>query len=179
MTLEQKSQIQVDDLKRQLKMQKQQYEATIQRHLTFIDQLIDDKKVLNSKCEDLVKELKVLDEKYQRKIRTLNDSNSVEVKKIKENILASEKLYREQWVKEKTNRIKEMTVKGLEPEIESLMKRHKNEVSSIKSKHEAEMSKLEASLGFRFKQWKETHQTQIENEKETYGRREVEIAKEK
>ena len=39
MTLEQKSQIQVDDLKRQLKMQKQQYEATIQRHLTFIDQV--------------------------------------------------------------------------------------------------------------------------------------------
>ena len=38
--------------------------------------------MLNSKCEDLVKELKVLDEKYQRKIRTLNDSNSVEVKKV-------------------------------------------------------------------------------------------------
>ena len=46
-----------------------------------------------------------------------------------------------------------MTVKGLEPEIESLMKRHKNEVSSIKSKHEAEMSKVE-NLMFRFKRFK-------------------------
>ena len=34
------SKLQDADLQRKLKMQKQQYEATIQRHLTFIDQVL-------------------------------------------------------------------------------------------------------------------------------------------
>jgi len=82
-TMKQHADTQVEDTNRQLSMQKQQYEATIQRHLTFIDQLIDDKKVLNSKCEDFVKELKTLDDKYQRKIKTMNDSQRVTTKKVR------------------------------------------------------------------------------------------------
>ena len=44
--------------------------------------MIDDKKVLNSKCEGFVKELKTIDDKYQRKIKHLNDSHKVETKKV-------------------------------------------------------------------------------------------------
>ena len=56
-----------------LDMQKQEYETTIQRHLGFIDQLIDDKKVLSEKCEKLVKELKEVDKKYSDRIRTMEE----------------------------------------------------------------------------------------------------------
>ena len=45
--------------KQQLTLQRQEYESTIQRHLSFIDQLIDDKKVLTQRCEELVGKLKV------------------------------------------------------------------------------------------------------------------------
>ena len=63
--------------KQQLSLQRQEYESTIQRHLSFIDQLIDDKKVLSQRCEDLVKKLKETDQKYSTKLKTLEDKYGV------------------------------------------------------------------------------------------------------
>lgn len=59
--------------KQQLSLQRKEYEATIQRHLSFIDQLIDDKKVLTQRCEDLVSKLKDIDQKYSTKIKQLTE----------------------------------------------------------------------------------------------------------
>ena len=59
--------------KQQLSLQRQEYEATIQRHLSFIDQLIDDKKALSQRCEQLVNKLKDTDHKYSSKIKTLEE----------------------------------------------------------------------------------------------------------
>ncbi|KAF3854032.1 hypothetical protein F7725_014720 [Dissostichus mawsoni] len=42
------------ELNRNFQLQKEQYEATIERHLTFIDQLINDKKSLSERCEGVV-----------------------------------------------------------------------------------------------------------------------------
>ena len=57
--------------KQQLTLQRQEYESTIQRHLSFIDQLIDDKKVLTQRCEELVGKLKEVDAKYSAKIKQM------------------------------------------------------------------------------------------------------------
>ena len=59
--------------KQQLTLQRQEYESTIQRHLSFIDQLIDDKKVLTQRCEELVGKLKELDSKYSTKIKQMTE----------------------------------------------------------------------------------------------------------
>lgn len=59
--------------KQQLSMQREEYESTIQRHLSFIDQLIDDKKVLTQRCEELVSKLKDIDQKYSTKIKQMSD----------------------------------------------------------------------------------------------------------
>ena len=59
--------------KQQLALQRQEYEGTIQRHLSFIDQLIDDKKVLSQRCEEVVKKLKETDQKYATKLKTLEE----------------------------------------------------------------------------------------------------------
>ena len=61
------------EMKKRLDVQKDEYEETIKRHLGFIDQLIDDKKNLSERCEQLVKELKTVDKKYQDRLRSLND----------------------------------------------------------------------------------------------------------
>ena len=53
---------------------RQEYETTVQRHQCFIDQLIEDKKVLSEKCEVLVKELRETNSKYKNKIRTMEDT---------------------------------------------------------------------------------------------------------
>ncbi|XP_025783439.1 centrosomal protein of 131 kDa [Puma concolor] len=51
------------ELGRQLRQQRDHYEATIQRHLSFIDQLIEDKKALAERCEAVVAELKQGDQR--------------------------------------------------------------------------------------------------------------------
>jgi 5-azacytidine-induced protein 1 len=56
-----------------LESQKNDYEAIIQRHLNFIDQLIDDKKNLSEKCESLVKELKDIEKTHISKIKHLEE----------------------------------------------------------------------------------------------------------
>ncbi|KFU85906.1 5-azacytidine-induced protein 1 [Chaetura pelagica] len=100
------------ELSHQLRLQREQYEAAIQRHLTFIDQLIDDKKVLSEKCEAVVAELKQVDQKYGKKITQMQEQHELEIKKLKEVMTATEKIRREKWIDEKTKKIKEITVKA-------------------------------------------------------------------
>ena len=61
------------EAQKRLELQKQEYETTIQRHQCFIDQLIDDKKVLSDKCELLIKELKETDKKSKTKITNMEN----------------------------------------------------------------------------------------------------------
>ena len=58
---------------RRMDLQKQEYEATVQRHQCFIDQLIDDKKALSERCEQLVGELKDVDKKFRQKIKGMEE----------------------------------------------------------------------------------------------------------
>ena len=63
------------DAKQRLAIQRQEYEAAIQRHLSFIDQLIDDKKVLSQRCEEVVNKLKSTDKKYGDKIKQMEEKS--------------------------------------------------------------------------------------------------------
>ena len=48
-------------------------------------------------------------------------------------------MFRERWIAEKSNKIKEMTVKGLEPEIQKLIAKNKAEIKRLNAVHEAEL----------------------------------------
>ena len=69
--------------KQQLTLQRQEYESTIQRHLSFIDQLIDDKKVLTQRCEELVGKLKEVDAKYSTKIKQMTERYQISLNRQK------------------------------------------------------------------------------------------------
>jgi 5-azacytidine-induced protein 1 len=60
-------------MKKRLQLQKDEYEETVKRHLSFIDQLIDDKKTLGEKCETLLKDMKTLDKKYSDKLKSAEE----------------------------------------------------------------------------------------------------------
>ena len=66
----------------------------------------------------------------------MSSRNTLELTKQKEVAIATEKLRRERWIAEQSKRIKEITVKGLEPEIQRLIAKHKAEVQKIKVLHE-------------------------------------------
>ncbi|XP_014772133.1 centrosomal protein of 131 kDa-like [Octopus bimaculoides] len=167
------------EMKRLLQHQKDQYETTIKRHLSFIDQLIDDKKMLNEKCEQLVKELKSMDKKHQDKMKSQTDKYNIELKKFKELSLTSEKIRREKWIEDKTKKIKEMTVKGLEPEIQRLIAKHKGEMNKVKQIHEAELLESDERAAQRYVKLTEELRSQLAKEKEEACSHERELAKQR
>ncbi|KAL8567610.1 hypothetical protein ACOMHN_054423 [Nucella lapillus] len=167
------------EMKKRLDVQKDEYEEAIKRHLGFIDQLIDDKKGLGEKCEQLVKELKTVDHKYQEKIKSMGDSHTVEMTKLKEVHLAAEKLRREKWIEEKTKKIKDMTVKGLEPEIQRLIARHKGELRKVRQVHEAELLEADERAAQRYVKMTEELRDTLAQEREAALARERDLGKER
>ncbi|XP_066443764.1 centrosomal protein of 131 kDa isoform X3 [Eleutherodactylus coqui] len=163
----------------QLKQQSDQYEATIQRHLTFIDQLIDDKKALSERCESLVSEMKQVDHKYSSKISQMQEQHDMEMKKLQELMTSTEKVRRDKWIDEKTKKIKEITVKGLEPEIQRLISKHKQEIRKLKALHEAELLQSDERAAQRYVRQAEELRQNLEREKEEGSQRERELAKQR
>ncbi|XP_053495905.1 centrosomal protein of 131 kDa isoform X4 [Ictalurus furcatus] len=177
------------ELNHSFQLQKQQYEATIQRHLAFIDQLIDDKKALSERCEGVVAELKQVDQKYTKKINQMQEQHELlwqilgplceEIKKLKELMSATEKVRREKWIDEKTKKIKEITVKGLEPEIQKLISKHKQELKKLKVVHEAELLQADERAAQRYVRQIEELRQQLESERDEQCQRERELAKQR
>nr|XP_055245465.1 centrosomal protein of 131 kDa isoform X20 [Gorilla gorilla gorilla] len=166
-------------LSRQLQRQREHYEATIQRHLAFIDQLIEDKKVLSEKCEAVVAELKQEDQRCTERVAQAQAQHELEIKKLKEFMSATEKARREKWISEKTKKIKEVTVRGLEPEIQKLIARHKQEVRRLKSLHEVELLQSDERASQRCLRQAEELREQLEREKEALGQQEHERARQR
>ncbi|XP_041362383.1 centrosomal protein of 131 kDa-like isoform X2 [Gigantopelta aegis] len=167
------------EMKRRLDLQKDEYEETVKRHLSFIDQLIEDKKTLSEKCEQLVKELKEIDKKYRDKFKSMEENHSIEINKLKEISAATEKIRREKWIDEKTKKIKEMTVKGLEPEIQRLIAKHKGEMKKIKQIQEAELLEADERAAQRYVKMTEELRNQLAEEKEAACARERQLAMER
>uniref|UniRef100_A0A3P8T2Z3 Centrosomal protein 131 n=1 Tax=Amphiprion percula TaxID=161767 RepID=A0A3P8T2Z3_AMPPE len=167
------------ELSRNFRLQKEQYEATIQRHLTFIDQLINDKKALSERCEGVVGELKQVDQKYTKKMTQMQEQHEMEIKKLKDLMSATEKIRREKWIDEKTKKIKEITVKGLEPEIQKLISKHKQELKKLRTLHEAELLQADDRAAQRYIRQCEELRQQLEKEKEEQCQRERELAKQR
>ncbi|XP_035198404.1 centrosomal protein of 131 kDa [Oxyura jamaicensis] len=167
------------ELGHQLRLQREQYEAAIQRHLAFIDQLIEDKKALSERCEAVVAELKQVDQKYSKKISQLQEQHQLEIKKLKELTSATEKIRREKWIDEKTKKIKEITVKGLEPEIQKLIAKHRQDIRKLKMLHEAELLQSDERAARQYCRQAEELRSLLEREKEEQGQRERELARQR
>ncbi|XP_037546895.1 centrosomal protein of 131 kDa [Nematolebias whitei] len=177
------------ELSTNFQLQKEQYEATIQRHLTFIDQLINDKKALSERCEGVVAELKQVDHKYTKKISQMQQQHEMvwqilgplceEIKKLKDLMSATEKIRREKWIDDKTKKIKEITIKGLEPEIQKLISKHKQELKKLRTLHEAELLQADERAAQKYVRQSEELRLQLEKEKQEESQRERELAKQR
>ena len=63
-------------------------------------------------------------------------SYTAELAKTRQVAAAADKLRREKWRTEETQRIKEATVKSLEPEIQRIIAKGKAEIQKLKALHE-------------------------------------------
>ena len=109
----------------------------------------------------------------------MEEAHQNEVQSLKEVREAAEKLRRENWIEEKTKKIKELTVRGLEPEIQKLISKHKDELAKMKSVHQAELLTADERASQRYIRMIEELRDQLEREKEVAIARERELAREK
>ncbi|XP_023290362.1 centrosomal protein of 131 kDa isoform X2 [Orussus abietinus] len=127
----------------QLEAQKSKYQSIIKRHQKFIEKLISEKKDLSERCTALAERIKEMEAKYQRESKVTAERHAVEIQRAKDICAASEKIRRERWLEAKTSKIKEMTVKGLEPELRSMVEQHQQEIQEIRSAHAQELQDVE------------------------------------
>ncbi|XP_067006805.2 centrosomal protein of 131 kDa [Anabrus simplex] len=167
------------EMKNRLKQQKEEYEATISRHQKFIDQLIADKKNLSEKCEAVIRELKGNEERHAFNLKASEERHKIELQRAKETFAAAEKLRRERWIDSKTKKIKEMTVKGLEPELQRMNTRHQQELSDLRLLHKQELEEIELRATRRSTQQMDQLREQLIKEKEDAITREKELIRQK
>lgn len=72
-----------------------------------------------------------------------------------------------------------MTVKGLEPEIQRLIAKHKSEIKKIKQVHEAELLESDERAAQRYVKMTEELRDQLAHEKEAACSRERDLAKQR
>ncbi len=68
-------------------------------------------------------------------------------------------------------------MKGLEPEIQRLIAKHKQEMRKVKTLHEAELTEADERAGQRYVQMTEQLRDQLAHEKEAACSRERELAR--
>lgn len=117
-----------------LKEQKKHYEEITRRHQVFIEQLIKDKAGLCEKVAQITRRIDSQNQAWEHRLKT-------EVDRVKEQAVAGEKIRRQKWVNENTKKIKELTVKGLELEINKMSSNHKHEFEEMKRHHQMEIIK--------------------------------------
>ncbi|KAH8375391.1 hypothetical protein KR200_003322, partial [Drosophila serrata] len=134
-----------------LRDQKKHYEEVVTRHQGFIEQLLKDKGSLCEKVAALTRRLESQNQAWEHRLET-------ELAKTKETTMAGEKIRRERWVRENTKKIKvekfniilfyailfqylfqELTVKGLEAEINKMTCDHQRQVTELKRAHQMQL----------------------------------------
>ncbi len=120
-------------------LEKLKFEGIITRNLTMIENLLKDKQNINEEIEKLLREKNELEHKNQETLNFFREKLRNELKIQKENSENLEKQRRKQWYSEKTKEIKEITVRGLEPELSKIIEKHKRELKNVDEKFQQEI----------------------------------------
>ena len=135
--------------------------------------------MLNERCENIMKELKDLDRMCTVKLTSLEQSHAAEMTKIKQVSAAADKLRREKWQAEEAQKIKEATVKGLEPEIQRIIAKGKSEIQKLRALHEAELAQADERASRKFVGQMEELREQCALEREQACMHEREISRQR
>ena len=113
--------------------------SRIEKQVQMIEALLEDKRSLKDNIEGLTEKAQDIQIQSDKQKKVLEDRLQVELKKNREAWLASEKVRKEKWEKDKVSEIRAQTVKGLEPEIQRIVERNKEELRRAEERHQAEL----------------------------------------
>jgi len=89
--------------------------------------------------EKVQEKMKETQSAQDKQTKVLEDRLQVELKKNRDAWMASEKIRKERWEKDKVQEIRAQTVKGLEPEIQRIVERNKEDIRKLEEKHQSEL----------------------------------------
>ena len=126
-----------------LREKAEEYQTSLESNLEFVNSLLEEKKQLHENMAKVAKTAKENDDKFTKAIQDLKQKHEREMKKCKDAWNTSEKLRRDNWIKEKTKEIKDMTIRGIEPEMTRMPAEHQAQVKRLNENHEDKVKMME------------------------------------
>lgn len=123
-----------------LEQQREEVGGRINEHLSFIERLLEDKKQLATQVEALTSRLHEVSGEATHRIQSIEQRAQIELERVRDTILAQERQRRSAWQEQKIKEIKAQTLKGLEPDIQRLLDKHKQEIEQIQAACAEEIS---------------------------------------
>ena len=124
-----------DYLNKALLNQKNENDQLINRQNTLMESLMSEKRQMEIQINDLQCKLNESEKLNYKKLQSMRENYEIETKKNKDAWFQAEKLRRKKWEGQKIKEIKELTAKGLEPEIEKIISNHKKEINDLEEKY--------------------------------------------
>ena len=112
----------------------------------LINLLISEKKSLEEKNSKLETRIEEIEKQNYKKLQLMRENYELEINKCKEAWYQTEKIRRKRWESEKIKEIKTLTAKGLQPEIENILSKHKIELSNLESQYLQKMKEFQEKL---------------------------------
>ncbi|KAL8439311.1 hypothetical protein Efla_003948 [Eimeria flavescens] len=153
----------------------EKYEQQLRRQQELLNQVQDEKKDAVLRCDRLTDELRELEQKFSAKAAEMHKQYGRELDRQRKAFLSGEKARREAWERDRAQEIKDITIKGLEPEIQRLLEKHRSEKRSLeerlkklaidmKSKLEEEVASQKAVLARQMQETIEVERSQHRQE---------------
>lgn len=147
-------------------------EAT-RKHLNFADRLLADKDELAARCTELTEKLACAETRHESTVEELKKAWSAELKRHKNAWEAAERAKREAWEADKTREVKELTIRGLEPEVQRLVQKHRGEIRDLQESHREDSRRALAEATQRHEEYVRSlrermvrdHQDELEKER--------------
>ena len=133
-------------LNKALLSQKNENDLLIQRQNTLMESLMSEKRQMEAQINDLQSKLNESEKINYKKLQSMRDNYEIETKRNKDAWFQAEKIRRKKWEEQKIKEIKELTAKGLEPEIEKIITNHKNEINIMEEKYLIEIKTQKEKL---------------------------------
>ena len=112
----------------------------------LINLLISEKKSLEEKNSKLETRIEEIEKQNYKKLQLMRENYELEINKCKEAWYQTEKIRRKRWESEKIKEIKTLTAKGLQPEIENILSKHKIELSNLERQYLQKMKEFQEKL---------------------------------
>lgn len=127
-------------------------EGAIGRNLEFIDRLLSDKEELNTKCTELTQQITEVEGRWVSKMKSFEEECQRQMAQAKAQRDATEQLRRNKWQAAKEKEIKEITIKGLEPEVERMLAKHKSDLAAAVESHEEAVRAVREEEALKFEE---------------------------